>query len=85
MSKTGQWYLDLCHDASELSKEDFLKKHGDNHEDIWEEVNNPTEQEPDFESLKNKLNEATHELDLAQNRLNDLSNRLNKVAENFLK
>ena len=38
MSKTGQWVLGMQEDATWMTKEEFIKEHGINQVDIWEQV-----------------------------------------------
>ena len=40
MSKTGQWVLGMQEDATWMTKEEFIKEHGINQVDIWEQVQN---------------------------------------------
>lgn len=47
MSKIGNWIIKMEEDASELSKEEFIKKHGDSNVDIWNKVNTTLEEHID--------------------------------------
>lgn len=40
MSKTGQWVLGMQEDATWMTKEEFIKEHGINQVDIWEQIQN---------------------------------------------
>tara|TARA_B100000131_G_scaffold37417_1_gene34005 strand:- start:189 stop:389 length:201 start_codon:yes stop_codon:yes gene_type:complete len=59
MSKTKDWLMELEEDAATMTKADFLKRHGEHYEDMWEEVNNPQEypSPPDDYVDDNKLME----------------------------
>jgi len=49
MSKTGQWVLGMQEDATWMTKEEFIKEHGINQVDIWEQIQNGDENyEPDW-------------------------------------
>ena len=39
MSKTGQWVLQMQEDANDMTREEFIKKHGEAQVDIWDSVN----------------------------------------------
>jgi|TARA_R110002072_G_scaffold82963_1_gene188645 hypothetical protein len=39
MSKTGQWYLQLTEDANDMTREEFIKKHGESNVDVWDSEN----------------------------------------------
>ena len=52
MSKTGAYYLDMQEDAENLTKDDFIKKHGEHNLDIWNEVNE------DVEIMQSRLDEV---------------------------
>tara|TARA_R110002020_G_scaffold379465_1_gene590661 strand:+ start:2656 stop:2829 length:174 start_codon:yes stop_codon:yes gene_type:complete len=47
MSKIGDWIIRMEEDAAELSKEEFIKKHGDSNVDIWNKVNTTLEEHID--------------------------------------
>ena len=47
MSKIGQWNLQMEEDASELSKDEFVKKYGDSNVDVWNKVNSSLEEHID--------------------------------------
>ena len=54
MSKTGAWYLDMQEDAGNLTKDEFIKKHGEHNLDLWTEVH---EELGDLEEMQKQLNE----------------------------
>ena len=37
MSKTGQWVLEMQEDAWDLTREEFVAKHGEHNVDIWDQ------------------------------------------------
>ena len=41
MSKTGTWFLEMQEDAMDMTKEEFILKHGVSCLDVWEGVHNP--------------------------------------------
>ena len=41
MSKTGAWVLDMQEDAYDMTREEFILKHGVSCVDVWEDVHNP--------------------------------------------
>ena len=47
MSKMGQWVFEMQEDAYEMTEAEFVKKHGKNNRDIWEQMNGPDSPEPD--------------------------------------
>lgn len=47
MSKMGQWVFEMQEDAYEMTEAEFVKKHGRNNRDIWEQMNGPEYPEPD--------------------------------------
>ena len=59
MSKTGAYYLDMQEDAENLTKDDFIKKHGEHNLDIWNEVNE------DVEIMQSRLNEVVSRMNKA--------------------
>lgn len=69
MSKTGAWYLDMCEDAGVLTKDEFIKKHGEHNLDIWNEVN---ECDLDIEPVIDAIKSDT-------NRLDEIVKRMNKA------
>ncbi len=38
MSKTGQWVFEMQEDASQMTLEEFIEKHGQTAKDVWHEV-----------------------------------------------
>ena len=38
MSKTSAWYMTMQEDAGDLTKDEFIKKHGEHNLHIWTEV-----------------------------------------------
>jgi len=38
MSKVGQWVLEMQEDATWMTKEQFVKTHGERQVDIWYEI-----------------------------------------------
>jgi|TARA_R100001510_G_C7621050_1_gene181950 hypothetical protein len=76
MSKTGAWYLQMCEDASDLTKDEFIKKHGEHNLDLWNEVH---EELGDLEEMQSKLKDM-------QSRFNKVVSRMNKsLAGKILK
>ena len=76
MSKTGAWVLDMQEDAGNLTKEEFIKKHGEHNLDLWEEVH---EEFGDLEEMQSKLKDM-------QSRFNKVVSRMNKsLAGKILK
>ena len=59
MSKTGAYYLDMQEDAENLTKDDFIKKHGEHNLDIWNEVNE------DVEIMQSRLDEVVSRMNKA--------------------
>lgn len=47
MSKIGQWNLQMEEDASDMSKDEFVKKYGDSNVDVWNKVNSSLEEHID--------------------------------------
>mgnify|MGYP003110608068 CR=1 FL=1 len=39
MSKTGQWVLQMEEDANDMTRKEFIKKHGEAQVDIWDSEN----------------------------------------------
>ena len=54
MSKIGDWIIRMEEDAAELSKEEFIKKHGDSNVDIWNKVNTTLEEHIDQLAERNE-------------------------------
>lgn len=38
MSKVGQWVFEMQEDASQMTLEEFIDKHGESQADVWHEV-----------------------------------------------
>jgi hypothetical protein len=38
MSKTGQWVLEMQEDAWELTRDEFIAKHGEHNVDVWDQI-----------------------------------------------
>jgi predicted nuclease with TOPRIM domain len=76
MSKTGAWVLDMQEDAANLTKEEFIKKHGEHNLDLWTEVH---EELGDLEEMQSKLKKM-------QKKFDDVVSRMNKaIAGKILK
>ncbi len=69
MSKTGAWVLNMQEDAANLTKDEFIKKHGEHNLDIWTEVH---EELGDLEEMQSKLKEM-------QTKFDDVVSRMNKA------
>ena len=67
MSKTGAWVLDMQEDAGNLTKEEFIKKHGEHNLDLWTEVH---EELGDLEEMQSKLKEMQTKFDNVVSRMN---------------
>lgn len=48
MSKMGQWIMEMQEDATSMTQEAFVNKHGVSQKNVWEEVQ---DEEFDIESL----------------------------------
>jgi|TARA_R110000824_G_scaffold215240_1_gene401461 hypothetical protein len=46
MSKTGRWVLQMEEDAQDMTREEFIKRHGLYGVDIWDSIHNPNHNEP---------------------------------------
>ena len=55
MSKTGAWYMSMQEDAGDLTKDEFIKKHGEHNLDIWTEVH---EELGDIEEMQSRLDQV---------------------------
>ena len=62
MSKTGAWYLDMCEDAGVLTKDEFIKKHGEHNLDLWQEVH---EELGDIDEMQSRLDQAVSRINKA--------------------
>ena len=67
MSKTGAWVLDMQEDAGNLTKEEFIKKHGEHNLDLWTEVH---EELGDLEEMQSKLKDMQTKFDNVVSRMN---------------
>ena len=52
MSKTSAWYMTMQEDAGDLTKDEFIKKHGEHNLHIWTEVH---EELGDIEEMQSRL------------------------------
>ena len=48
MSKMGNDFFDMQEDAMTMTKEDFIKKYGTVNADLYEQINNNNEPDPEF-------------------------------------
>ena len=69
MSKTGAWILGMQEDAANLTKDEFIKKHGEHNVDLWVEVH---------EEIRD-LEEEIENLEIMQSRLDEVVSRMNKA------
>lgn len=53
MSKTGTWVLQLTEDAYDMTREEFILKHGVSCVDVWDN------QDDDVKKIINNLDKAT--------------------------
>lgn len=99
MSKTGQWYLQLTEDANDMTREEFIKKHGESNVDVWDSENeyerdNMTDDNIVKEQARmtteelvndnnSKIYELQNYLDNGTKKLNELTERMNKIMENI--
>tara|TARA_R100000231_G_scaffold18932_3_gene19042 strand:- start:1092 stop:1322 length:231 start_codon:yes stop_codon:yes gene_type:complete len=67
MSKTGAWILGMQEDAANLTKEEFIKKHGEHNVDLWHEVQ---EEVVDLEVMQTQLKEMQTKFDNVVSRMN---------------
>ena len=62
MSKTGAWILGMQEDAANLTKEEFIKKHGEHNIDLWlevhEELGDLEEMQTKFDNVVSRMNKA---------------------------
>ena len=47
MSKTGRWVLQMEEDAQDMTREEFIKRHGLYGVDIWDNIHNEMNDESD--------------------------------------
>jgi hypothetical protein len=53
--RVKSWVMDMEEDAYDMTREEFIKKHGASHADIWDRVHSEEDEyepEPDFESVQ---------------------------------
>ena len=62
MSKTGAWYMSMQEDAGDLTKDEFIKKHGEHNLDIWTEVH---EELTDIEDMQSRLDQVVSRINKA--------------------
>ena len=62
MSKTGAWVLDMQEDAENLTKEQFIKKHGEHNLDLWTKVH---EELGDIEDMQSRLDQVVSRMNKA--------------------
>ena len=62
MSKTGAWYMSMQEDAGDLTKDEFIKKHGEHNLDIWTEVH---EELGDIDDMKSRLDQVVSRMNRA--------------------
>ena len=53
MSKTGAWVLEMQEDAAELTREQFIAKHGPNQVAIWDEYSPDSKLRFDYDAHEN--------------------------------
>lgn len=55
--RVKSWVMDMEEDAYDMTREEFIAKHGESHVDIWDKVHSGEDEyepEPDFESVQNR-------------------------------
>lgn len=62
MSKTGAWYMSMQEDAGDLTKDEFIKKHGEHNLDIWTEVH---EELGDIDDMQSRLDQVVSRMNRA--------------------
>ena len=62
MSKTGAWVLNMQEDAGDLTKDEFIKKHGEHNLDIWTEVH---EELGDIDDMQSRLDQVVSRMNRA--------------------
>tara|TARA_A100001037_G_C14699075_1_gene435152 strand:+ start:221 stop:451 length:231 start_codon:yes stop_codon:yes gene_type:complete len=67
MSKTGAWIFGMQEDAANLTKDEFIKKHGEHNVDLWVEVH---EELGDLEEMQSQLKEMQTKFDNVVSRMN---------------
>lgn len=48
MSKVNQWLFGMQEDAYDMTLAEFIAEHGASHANVWHEVNDAIENEPDY-------------------------------------
>lgn len=59
--RVKSWVMDMEEDAYDMTREEFIAKHGESHVDIWDKVHSGEDEyepEPDFESVQEDVAEA---------------------------
>ena len=62
MSKTGAWVLQMQEEAAEMTKDEFIKKHGEHNLDLWEEVH---EELGDIDEMQSRLDQVVSRMNKA--------------------
>ena len=62
MSKTGAWVLQMQEEAAEMTKDEFIKKHGEHYLDLWEEVH---EELGDIDEMQSRLDQVVSRMNKA--------------------
>ena len=62
MSKTGAWYMTMQDDAGDLTKDEFIKKHGEHNLDIWTKVH---EELGDIDDMQSRLDQVVSRMNRA--------------------
>mgnify|MGYP001189273472 FL=1 len=62
MSKTGAWYMSMQEDAGDLTKDEFIKKHGEHNLDVWTEVH---EELGDIDDMQSRLDQVVSRMNRA--------------------
>ena len=76
MSKTGAWFLELTEDASDMTRDEFIKKHGISNVDVWDN------QDDDVKKIINNLDKATKiESEITARNIRNLEKRIKKKED----
>ena len=62
MSKTGAWVLQMQEEAAEMTKDEFIKKHGEHNLDLWEEGH---EELGDIDEMQSRLDQVVSRMNKA--------------------
>ena len=62
MSKTGAWVLQMQEEAAEMTRDEFIKKHGEHNLDLWEEVH---EELGDIDEMQSRLDQVVSRMNKA--------------------